>query len=233
MVHSTPKAGLSTVDLVALFLAAVAIGIAVSPIMVEVGTPSWVVMAACILVFSGTGELAYASVIASGGSLGPALVASLLVSSRFGLLAMSMTNRWPAGVWERVGVSHFAAEPSVAGAIEAGEHGPDHARRVFWQMAVWMAVGWVAGSAIGLVIGNVVGDIRSVGLDAVFPASFVGAIVGALRRQDTAVAALLGAGAAVALTPVLPAGLPVLIAALAAVAALWAPERPFGRTAAR
>lgn len=232
MPPSETQAGLSTVDLAALALASVAIGVAVSPIMVEVGTPGWVVMAACALTYSGTGELAYASVIASGGSLGPALLAALLVSSRFGLLAMSMMGRWPAGVWERVGIAHFASEPSVAAAIEAGARGPGHARRVYWQMCVWLAGGWVAGSALGLVIGNAVGDIRTIGLDAVFPASFVGALVTALRRQDTAVAALAGAAAALVFTPVLPAGVPVLIASLAAPLALLAPARPFGRRTA-
>lgn len=226
-------AGFSGLDLAALFLAALAIGVAVSPIMVEAGTPGWVVMAACCLAYSGTGELAYASVIVSGGGLGPALVASLLVSSRFGLLAMSMTNRWSAPLWERVGIAHFASEPSVAAAIEAAPRGPAAARRAFWQLSIWMAIGWVVGSALGLVLGNVVGDIRSIGLDAVFPATFVGAIVNAFRRQDTTVAAALGATAALALTPFLPAGLPVLIAALAAPVALMAPSRPLRRTADR
>lgn len=226
MAKPRPLVGLRKVDLAALALASVAIGIAVSPIMVEVGTPSWVVMGACLLTYSGTGELAYASVIASGGSLGPALAASLLVSSRFGLLAMSMMDRWPMGTGERIWVAHFASEPSVAAAIEAGAQGPRHARKVYWQMCTWLAAGWIIGSAIGLVVGNVVGDIRTYGLDAIFPASFVGTVVTAFRRPDTAVAAGLGATAALAFTPLLPAGLPVLLAALAAVVAVLVPARP-------
>src|SRR5690242_11069916 len=96
--------GFRTSDLAALLLASVAIGIAVSAIMTDVGTSGPVVMGASALAYSGTGELAYASVIASGGGLAPASVAALLVSSRFGLLAMSMRNRWPAPLWERIGI---------------------------------------------------------------------------------------------------------------------------------
>ncbi|MGH9000490.1 MAG: AzlC family ABC transporter permease [Acidimicrobiia bacterium] len=226
---SRPFQRLRTVDVLALLVAAIAIGVAVSPSMLEVGTPGWVVMAAAMFAYSGTGELAYASVVASGGGLGPALAAGLLVSSRFALLAMSMTGRWAATVWERVGIAHFASEPSVAAALGAASDGPDTARRVYWQVAGWLAAGWIVGSALGLAIGNAVGDIRTVGLDAVFPALFVGAIVTALRRADTAVAALGGAALALALTPVLAAGGPVLVAALAAPVALLFPSGPVER----
>jgi hypothetical protein len=76
-----------------------------------------------------------------------------------------------------------------------------------------------------------VGDTKRIGLDAVFPASFVGAVVISFRRLDTAAAALGGGVAAVALTPFLPAGAPILVAALAAPLALLLPPRPLGRTA--
>jgi predicted branched-subunit amino acid permease len=89
-----------------------------------------------------------------------------------------------------------------------------------------MAVGWVVGSAVGLVVGNAVGDIRTIGLDAVFPASFVGALVTAMRQLDSATAALLGGATALALTPVLPAGVPVLVASLSAFVALAYPAVP-------
>src|SRR4029078_11730611 len=60
------------------------------------------------------------------------------------------------------------------------------AGRLCWHIAVWLAVGWVIGSALGLLLGDVLGDTKRVGLDAVFPASFVGAVVLSLRRLDTA-----------------------------------------------
>lgn len=228
------RAGLRTVDLAALALASVAIGIAVSAIMSDIGTSAPVVVAASALAYSGTGELAYASVIASGGGLLPATVAALLVSSRFGLLAMSMRNRWPAPWWERIGMAHMASEPAVAAAIEQGQHGERAARRAFWQLAIWMAVGWVGGTVLGLLLGNVVGDTRRIGLDAVFPASFVGVLITGLRRRDGAVAVLGGATAALALTPFLPAGLPILLGSAAAIVALLAPPVPtWGRAGSR
>lgn len=219
----------SMLDLGALLFASLATGVAVTTIMTEVGTSGWVVMAAATLCFSGTGEVAYASVVASGGGMTPALVAAMLVSSRFGLLAMSMTGRWKAPLWERVLVAHSASEIAVAAAIEARPRGERAARRAFFELVIATIAGWVIGSALGLLLGDVVGDTRRIGLDVVFPASFVGAVVSGLRRRDSSVAVVLGAVAAVGLTPLLPAGVPVLIAAAASLVAMAVPPTAWRR----
>ncbi len=225
--RSTPAPGLGRADIVAMFISSSIIGIAVSPIMTDIGTSPWVVMAAATFAWSGTGEVAFASVISSGGSTPSALVAAMLVSSRFGLLAMSLKDRWPASAIERVGMYHYASEVAVANAIDFQRRfGSESARRVFWQLAIPMAAGWSIGSGMGLALGNVIGDTRQIGLDVVFPASFVGTVVNGLTRRDTSVAVAGGMFAALGLTPYLPAGLPILIAALAAIPALLvAPTR--------
>jgi predicted branched-subunit amino acid permease len=128
-----------------------------------------------------------------------------------------------------VAVAHLASEIGVAAAIDAGQHGERAARRAFFELVLASTAGWIIGSAIGLVVGNVVGDTRAIGLDVVFPASFVGAVVNALRRQDSTVAVGTGAVAALALTPLLPAGVPVLIAAAGSLVAMAAPPKPWRR----
>jgi predicted branched-subunit amino acid permease len=205
-------------DVAALGAAALAIGITVSAIMTDIGTSPAVIFIASFAAYSGTGELAYASVVASGGGLVPAVASALLVSSRFGLLAMSMAGRWPAPWWERAFMAHVGGEPAVAAALTAGD--PAAARRAYWRIALWMAGGWVVGSALGLVVGDVIGDTKRVGLDAVFPASLMSVIVASLRRRDTATAVALGAAIALVLTPVSPAGVPILAASMGAVVAL-------------
>ena len=218
------RGGISNLDITAMFISATIIGIAVAPIMVDVGTPKWVVLAAAFFAWSGTGEVAYASVIESGGSTIAAWVASMLVSSRFALLALSLKGRWQASTLERVGMYQYASEVAVANAIDQ-EHrlGSQAARRVFWQLAVPMASGWFIGSVLGLLLGNVVGDTRQIGLDVVFPASFIGTVVSGFQRRDSAVAVCGGLTAAIGLSPFLPAGLPILIAALTALVALLVP----------
>lgn len=215
------RGGIGWFDQAAMFVSAAMIGVAVASIMTDIDTPGWVVIMAAATAWAGTGEVAYASVISTGGGALPALAAGWLVCSRFSLLTMSMKDRWPAPILERVGIYHYASEVAVAGAMDQGTRISTAAgRRVFWQLVAPMVLGWVIGSALGVALGNIVGDTKQIGLDAVFPASFIGAVVNGLTRRDTAVAVVGGAGAAIGLTPVLPAGGPVLVASCAALVAL-------------
>jgi len=118
----------------------------------------------------------------------------------------------------------ISGEPAVAAAVTA--RNPATARKLYWQIALAMMVGWVVGSAIGVAVGNVIGNTKTIGLDAVFPAVLLGTVMGALRSRDTAVTALLGAVVAVLLVPVAPAGVPFLVAALAAVVGVRVPGGP-------
>lgn len=204
--------------------ASFAVGITVSAIMIDSGTSAPVVMLASVTAFSGSGELAFAAVVLSGGTTTAALVSALLVSSRFGLLAMSVANKWPMSVWERIAAMQISGEPAVAAAVTAKT--PAMARKLYWQIAGSMAVGWVLGSGVGVAVGNVIGNTRTIGLDAVFPAVLLGTVAAALRSRDSATAAVLAGLIAVLLVPVLPAGIPFLVAALAAVVGAKVPAGP-------
>jgi predicted branched-subunit amino acid permease len=79
-------------------------------------------------------------------------------------------------------------------------------------------LGWVLGTVIGVLIGPALGDPRALGLDALFPAFFVALLFEEARGRRKLAAAGGGAGIALGLTPLVPAGLPILAAAAAAVA---------------
>jgi predicted branched-subunit amino acid permease len=80
-------------------------------------------------------------------------------------------------------------------------------------------VGWVLGTVVGVFIGRAIGNPSALGLDALFPAFFVALLFEEARGRRRLVAAGGGAGIAAGLTPLMPAGLPILVAAAAAVAA--------------
>ena len=86
-----------------------------------------------------------------------------------------------------------------------------------------MLAGWPGGAVIGGLIGSAVHDTGAFGLDAMFPAVILALIVKDLRNARTLRAALAGAAIALAATPFLPAGLPVLLALAAVLLLVRAP----------
>ena len=74
---------------------------------------------------------------------------------------------------------------------------------------------WVTGTALGGLFGDLIGDPARLGLDAAFPALFLALLMPNLDRPRARVAALLGAAIALALTPLVPAGVPIIAAGLA------------------
>ena len=76
------------------------------------------------------------------------------------------------------------------------------------------------GTAVGVLGAQAFGDPGKLGLDAAFPALFLGLLVGQVKTRRALAASLLGAAIALALVPVAPAGLPILAASAACLIGL-------------
>ena len=79
---------------------------------------------------------------------------------------------------------------------------------------------WLTGTVAGTLGGSALGDPADFGLDAMFPALFLALLVEQLDGRRARAAALAGGAIAIALTPIVPPGLPIVAAALGAVIAL-------------
>jgi predicted branched-subunit amino acid permease len=79
---------------------------------------------------------------------------------------------------------------------------------------------WVGGTVLGAFGGDLLGDPEVLGLDAIFPAFFLGLLFAEVRDGWAAAAALLGAAIAIAVTPFTPPGIPIVAASAAALLAL-------------
>ena len=73
-------------------------------------------------------------------------------------------------------------------------------------------VSWNLAVVLGALAAGAVGDTNAFGLDAAFPVVLLALVLPSLADRGTRNAALLGATVAVAATPFLPPGLPVLLA---------------------
>ena len=88
----------------------------------------------------------------------------------------------------------------------------------FWQTGIAVFVFWNLFTLLGAWLGNALGDPRRWGLDAAAAAAFVALLWPRLHSRDAAATAVVAVVLTVAVAPWAPAGIPVLIAAFAAVA---------------
>lgn len=182
-----------------------------------------------LLAYTGASQFALAGAVPGGGLIAGATGAVLLGSRNalYGLrLAGLIRVRGPA----RLLAAHGITDESTAVALAQ----PDAAasRSAFRATFAALYVTWNLATLAGAVGAGRLGSAQSVGLDVVGPAAFLALIWPRLRagRAELGVG-LIGAAIALAATPFLPPGVPVILAATAALAgALARPGRPGGTT---
>lgn len=194
----------------------VSFGVLAAPVM---GAAAAIAMSA--IVFAGAAQFAALAVLAAGGGAAPAIAAGILLNLRFLPMSVSLAPWVGGGPLKRSAVA--AAVNDAAWAISSRGAGRfDPAVLVGATLAQYPL--WVAGTAVGAIAGDRLGDPASLGLDAVFPAFFLGLLVAEVRDRMTLGAAVAGAAIAFTLVPFAPPGIPVLAASLAAgIALLRAP----------
>jgi predicted branched-subunit amino acid permease len=195
----------------AVFAIAVSFGVLARPVMGAVAP-----IAMSIIVFSGAAQFGSLAVIAAGGGYGAAIAAGVLLNARYLAMGVALAPSLHGRALSRAAFAMTTVDASWAAASTGdGTFDP-------WYMAGASApqyVGWVVGTIVGVVLGPAFGDPRKFGLDALFPAFFVALLFEEVRGRRRVAAAAGGAAIAAALTPLLPPGIPILAAAVAAVAA--------------
>ena len=111
--------------------------------------------------------------------------------------------------------AHLVLDESTAMAVAQDDEAD--ARLAFWATGASIFVLWNIATLVGALGANALSDPKVLGLDAAAPAAFLALLVPKLRTTESRVVALVAAAVAVALTPVVPAGVPVLCAALVAL----------------
>ena len=190
------------------------------------GLPWWLPIAMSLLVFAGGAQFAAVGVILAGGSPVAAVAAGAVLNTRlfpYGLAVADVTGgSGGRRLATRLLGSQLVTDESVAFALRHTD--PALRRAGFWTCGLALFTTWNVAVLLGVLAGTAVRNTAAFGLDAAFPAVLLALALPTLADGRTRAAAFGGASAAVALTPFLPAGLPVL-AALAGLAAMWRPRR--------
>ncbi|MEV7080963.1 AzlC family ABC transporter permease [Streptomyces sp. NPDC093516] len=195
------------------------------------GLTLWQTCALSLLVFTGASQFALVGALAGGGNPFTAAAGAFFLGVRnaFYGLRLSQILALPRAV------RPFAAQWVIdeTAAVALAQPTRRTARIGFWVTGLSLYVLWNLTTLLGALGAEAIGDTDAWGLDAAGPAVFLALLAPMLEsgteRAAAGLAVLLGIG----LLPVLPAGVPVLLAALAAPVVLWADGRRRGREARR
>jgi 4-azaleucine resistance transporter AzlC len=197
-------------------IAVVAFGASFGILARDAGMGSVAPIVMSLTTFAGSAQFAVASVLESGGAVAAAIAAAVMLNLRYLAVGMSVAPSLEGGRFRRLVVAQLAVDESWAVSQRDGRVDRD---RLIGAGIVLMTA-WCAGTVAGGVGGGALGDPADYGLDAMFPALFLALLVGQLNGRRARVAALAGGLIALALTPLVPPGLPIVAAAAGAVVAL-------------
>jgi predicted branched-subunit amino acid permease len=201
----------------AVLVTAISYGVLAEPVMGKVAP---IVMS--VVVFSGSAQFGALAVLGAGGGAAAAIAAGAMLNARFLAMGVALAPSLRGRARSRAGFGIATVDASWAAAARGdGSFDPHY----MLGMTIPQYPCWVAGTVIGVLIGNSLGDPQSLGLDALFPAFFVGLLFEEVRDRPRLAAAAGGAVIALALIPFVPAGIPILAAGLAALAVALGGER--------
>ncbi len=187
-------------------------GVLAQPVM---GSIAPVLMS--LVVFSGAAQFAALTVLTAGGGAVAAIAAGMLMNARWLPMGLAMAPFLRGGRTRRVFESQAIVDASFA---LASRGDGTYDRDVLFGATIPQYAAWVLGTAAGVAGGSALSDPGALGLDAMFPAFFLCLLFAEARGRPRLDAAVLGGLLALVLIPFAPAGVPVVVAAFAALIGL-------------
>ena len=197
-------------------------GISFGALAVAAGLSVAQTAALSLLMFTGGSQFAFIGVIAGGGAASAAVGAAALLGVRNAVYGMQMNRMLAPTGWRKWLAAHLTIDESAATAV--GQSAPDEQQRGFWTAGVGVFVLWNLFTLLGAWLGDALGDPRRWGLDGAAVAAFLGLLWPRLHAKDPIALAVVAALATIITLPLVPPGIPVLIAA-AVTAGWWAWRR--------
>ncbi|MFI9175447.1 AzlC family ABC transporter permease [Streptomyces lincolnensis] len=198
-------------DSALVWLASGIVGLSFGAIAVAGGLPVWVPVVMSLVVYAGSAQFSAVGVLLAGGGPLAAAATGLLLNTRTVAFSLAVADLLGPGRFTRLLGAHLVTDETVAFTLAQSD--PARRRAAFWISGLGLFAVWNIGVLAGALAGGALGDTATYGLDAAFPAVLVALVLPALREGPAVRrSALLGAVLALAVTPAVPAGVPVLVA---------------------
>jgi predicted branched-subunit amino acid permease len=189
------------------------------------GLSVWQTQVLSLLMFSGGSQFAVIGVLGASGPAGviPAIVSAWLLGIRNGFYALRLNS-----VLSVTGVIKLiAAQLTIdeSNAVSASQDTDKDSRRGFWITGTAVFIFWNLFTLIGALLGSVISDPSVWGLDAAAAAAFLGLVWPRLKHLQSNLTALIAVVFTLILVPMLPSGIPVIVAAPIAVGLIYLLKR--------
>ena len=172
-----------------------------------------------LLTFSGASQFAVIGVIGAGGGALSGIATASLLGIRNGLYGVLMAPILKVRGFKRVIAAQITIDESTGVSLSQEARGESAMREGFWLTGFGVFIFWNLFTLAGALGAKAMGDPSAWGLDAAVPAAFLGLVWPRLKNSSDKLLALIAAAFAIATTPFLPAGLPIIGTALIAVIA--------------
>lgn len=194
-------------------------GVSFGALSVTSGLSILQTMALSLLLFSGGSQFAFIGVVGGGGSGIAAMSAATLLGMRNGIYGMQLNALLRPRGWRKYVGAQLTIDESTA--TSTGQEDPVEQRRGFWAAGVGIYVLWNLFTAVGALAGSGLGDPKQWGLDGAAVAAFLALLWPRLKGREPIAIAAVCAVATVIAVPFVPAGVPILVAAVVAALAGW------------
>ena len=171
-----------------------------------------------LLTFSGASQFAVIGVLGAGGSALSGIATASLLGIRNGVYGVIMAPRLKVKGFKRIIAAQITIDESTAVALGQEGRGEKAMRQGFWLTGFGVFIFWNLFTVAGALGAQAMGDIRAWGLDSAVPAAFLGLVWPRLKTNRDRLLAIGCMIFALAMTPILPAGLPIIATAFIAVA---------------
>ena len=170
-----------------------------------------------LLTFSGASQFAVIGVLGAGGGALSGIATASLLGIRNGVYGVIMAPRLKVKGFKRIIAAQITIDESTAVALGQEVRGEKAMRQGFWLTGFGVFLFWNLFTLAGALGAQAMGDIRAWGLDSAVPAAFLGLVWPRLKTNRDRVLAVGCMVFALAITPILPAGLPIIATAFIAV----------------
>jgi 4-azaleucine resistance transporter AzlC len=205
-----------SLEAISIGLATGAYGISFGAIAASSGFSILQTQVLSLLLFTGASQFAYVGVLGAGGSVLSGLATASLLGVRNGLYGMRIAQLTKPAGWQKLFFAQITIDESTALANKY-DQSQDTARWAFLAAGLSVYVFWNIATLTGALLATSVGDPKTFGLDAAIGAGFFALVAPRLNSRLNKLLALAAVLVALALTPLLTAGLPVLATALLAI----------------